>query len=105
MTTVEGHCDRAILLEGGEIVEAGDPGDVARRYLQLNFEHRRAGGRVRGRPLQPAASRRPSSSRRGSSAPDGEPVDQLRAGQPIRLEATIEAVGADRAPDLRLPGR
>lgn len=37
MPSVEAHCDRAILLENGHIDRAGDPADVARRYLELNF--------------------------------------------------------------------
>ncbi len=92
MGTVEGHCDRAILLEGGAIAEAGDSGDVARRYLQLNFEQRQAavqsedvrlagGGHDVARFLEPRIL-----------GPDGEPASSIEAGQPIRLEATIEAV-------------
>ena len=38
MRAVGRFCDRAMLLERGRIDELGDPGDVARRYLQLNFE-------------------------------------------------------------------
>jgi ABC-2 type transport system ATP-binding protein len=37
MAAVEAHCDRAILLEDGLIDRAGDPAEVARRYLALNF--------------------------------------------------------------------
>ncbi len=89
MSTVEGHCDRAILLEGGAIVEAGDSGDVARRYMQLNFEHRRseiesedvhfAVGAEIARFLDTAVL-----------GADGAPVTSIEAGQPIRLVATIE---------------
>ena len=42
MHSVEAHCDRAILLEDGHIDRAGDPGEVARRYLELNFPDDRA---------------------------------------------------------------
>jgi ABC-type polysaccharide/polyol phosphate transport system ATPase subunit len=38
MHTVERTCDRALLLERGEIVELGDPTTVAREYNRLNFE-------------------------------------------------------------------
>ena len=37
---VQRHCDRALMIEDGEIELAGDPGDVSRRYLEVNFEHR-----------------------------------------------------------------
>jgi ABC-2 type transport system ATP-binding protein len=38
MTTVERYCHRAMLIDGGRIRHIGDPGDVGRHYLQLNFE-------------------------------------------------------------------
>jgi ABC-type polysaccharide/polyol phosphate transport system ATPase subunit len=38
MTTVERYCHRAMLIDGGKIQHLGDPGDVGRQYLQLNFE-------------------------------------------------------------------
>jgi ABC-type polysaccharide/polyol phosphate transport system ATPase subunit len=37
MGTVERFCDRAMLLEQGELIEIGDPGHVARRYNEVNF--------------------------------------------------------------------
>jgi ABC-type polysaccharide/polyol phosphate transport system ATPase subunit len=37
MNTVERVCDRAMLLEGGRIVEVGDPRRVASRYNEINF--------------------------------------------------------------------
>jgi len=38
MATVEEYCNRAMLIEDGEIRQIGDPAEVGRRYLQLNFE-------------------------------------------------------------------
>ena len=38
MVAVEHYCHRAMLLSHGQVVELGDPGEVARRYLRLNFE-------------------------------------------------------------------
>ena len=43
MTAVEDYCHRAMLLSDGQLIEIGDPGDVARRYLQVNFEQRAEG--------------------------------------------------------------
>jgi ABC-type polysaccharide/polyol phosphate transport system ATPase subunit len=37
MAAVERFCHRAMLLERGEMVEIGEPRDVAARYLELNF--------------------------------------------------------------------
>jgi ABC-type polysaccharide/polyol phosphate transport system ATPase subunit len=38
MSAVEHYCHRAMLLHDGEVRAMGDPGEVARRYLRLNFE-------------------------------------------------------------------
>jgi ABC-type polysaccharide/polyol phosphate transport system ATPase subunit len=38
MPTVETYCHRAMLLDGGEIQHVGDPAEIGRRYLRLNFQ-------------------------------------------------------------------
>jgi ABC-2 type transport system ATP-binding protein len=38
MTTVEKYCHRAMLIDAGKIQYIGDPAEVGRRYLRLNFE-------------------------------------------------------------------
>jgi ABC-type polysaccharide/polyol phosphate transport system ATPase subunit len=38
MSTVEKYCDRAMLISDGKIEHLGDPAEVGRRYLRLNFE-------------------------------------------------------------------
>jgi ABC-type polysaccharide/polyol phosphate transport system ATPase subunit len=38
MTTVEEYCHRAMLISDGRIQHIGDPDEVGRRYLRLNFE-------------------------------------------------------------------
>jgi ABC-type polysaccharide/polyol phosphate transport system ATPase subunit len=43
MSAVEQYCHRAMLLDGGKIVEIGDPDEVARRYLRINFAKPSAG--------------------------------------------------------------
>jgi ABC-type taurine transport system ATPase subunit len=44
MDQVQRFCDRAMLLERGNVVQIGDPREVARRYLELNFAPRDAEG-------------------------------------------------------------
>jgi ABC-2 type transport system ATP-binding protein len=44
MGAVEHYCHRAMLLHDGEVMTIGDPGDVARSYLRLNFQHAPARG-------------------------------------------------------------
>jgi ABC-type polysaccharide/polyol phosphate transport system ATPase subunit len=41
MGAVERFCDRAMLLERGEVVDIGDPAGIARQYNRLNFERDR----------------------------------------------------------------
>ena len=38
MSTVESYCDRAMLISDGKIQHLGDPGEIGREYLRLNFE-------------------------------------------------------------------
>jgi ABC-type polysaccharide/polyol phosphate transport system ATPase subunit len=38
MGTVEAYCDRAILISEGQIQHVGDPAEVGREYLRLNFD-------------------------------------------------------------------
>jgi ABC-type polysaccharide/polyol phosphate transport system ATPase subunit/ABC-type polysaccharide/polyol phosphate export permease len=38
MRSVRRFCDRAMLLEQGQVLEAGEPGEVARQYEDLNLE-------------------------------------------------------------------
>ena len=41
MSTVEEYCHRAMLIDGGHVQHIGEPGEVGRRYLELNFERGR----------------------------------------------------------------
>lgn len=90
MNTVAGHCDRAILLEEGRIIASGDSKDVARRYLELNFEHRRAEEskdvHLQGGDTEVA---RFIDVRVVDKA--GNPATSLEAGDPIRIEIVVEA--------------
>lgn len=38
MTSVEEYCHRAMLIDDGKVLHIGEPGEVGRHYLQLNFE-------------------------------------------------------------------
>jgi ABC-type polysaccharide/polyol phosphate transport system ATPase subunit len=38
MKTVEEYCHRAMLIEGGEIRRLGDPAEIGRQYMRLNFQ-------------------------------------------------------------------
>ncbi len=46
MGAVEHYCHRAMLLNDGIVTAIGDPGEVARKYLRLNFEQAPTGAGV-----------------------------------------------------------
>jgi ABC-type polysaccharide/polyol phosphate transport system ATPase subunit len=50
MGSVERFCDRAMLLERGEVVDIGNPAAIARRYNELNFNRVRHEARQYGGP-------------------------------------------------------
>jgi ABC-2 type transport system ATP-binding protein len=87
MATVQGLCDRAMLIHDGELRHLGDPEETALRYYRLNF----------GGPGAEAAD--------GGSVPDvnvrvidawlenplGERVENVEQGEPIGLCVEFEA--------------
>lgn len=86
MTTVEEYCHRAMLIDSGEIQQIGDPGEIGRQYLRINFQ--------------------PTSDIGGEAAPvvsegarlldawiedaAGERASGVESGETINLRATIE---------------
>jgi ABC-type polysaccharide/polyol phosphate transport system ATPase subunit len=86
MTTVEKYCHRAMLIDGGKIQHIGDPAEVGRRYLRLNFERENQPG--------PNASTDTSDDLALLDAwiedPDGERISNVEHGSEIRLRAELE---------------
>ena len=62
MSDMKRFCDRALLLERGMPILLGDPGEVAERYLEVNFEQARAAATAAGRQLPRSRRRRWSKS-------------------------------------------
>ena len=89
MSTVERMCDRALLLEQGELAFLGDPQEAALRYLRVNFAREHAspdpdpsGGvwDVNVRPVDAWLENRA-----------GERVENVEQGEPIGLRIVVEA--------------
>jgi ABC-type polysaccharide/polyol phosphate transport system ATPase subunit len=94
MAAVETYCDRAMLIADGKIEGLGDPGEIASKYLRLNFS-----GPADGSHASPPVP--------GSKQPDleddikligawvenkdGERTNSVEHGAPIRLLAEVEA--------------
>jgi ABC-2 type transport system ATP-binding protein len=86
MATVETYCHRAMLIDGGKVHAAGDPVEVGREYLRLNFERGSAevgaslpeyGDEVRLLDIW-------------IEGPDGQRQDSVEASTQIRLRADLE---------------
>ena len=89
MATVQGMCDRAMLLHDGVLRYVGDPEEAALRYYRLNF----GGSDGEGKEGQPSAV--PDIHARLVRAwledEAGERVENVEQGQPIRIEVVLEA--------------
>ncbi len=93
MSAVEHYCHRAMLLHDGVVKASGDPGEVARSYLRLNFEQaptqlgRRRGERHRRRdhPTTPGSRARTASGRRRSST-----ARRCASARPLEARRDVE---------------
>jgi ABC-2 type transport system ATP-binding protein len=92
MGTVEEYCHRAMLISGGKIELIGDPGAVGRKYLQLNFEEERSSlsDDAPSEPLPASDSVRLLEAHLVDEK--GAPITALPNDQPIRVQATLEAL-------------
>lgn len=88
MSAVEHYCHRAMLLHDGNLVAEGDPKEVARSYLRLNFE----GPPSRGADGDWGESADVRLVEAEIEGPDGTPVEGVESGTPLRLNAAFEAV-------------
>jgi ABC-2 type transport system ATP-binding protein len=89
MSAVQGYCHRAMLLEQGNLEFIGDPEEAGRRYLQINFEQVSDEVAGRGDVGYPDVHARLVEASLGDRS--GRPVESVPEGEPIRLEATLEA--------------
>ncbi|MEX2447407.1 MAG: ABC transporter ATP-binding protein [Solirubrobacterales bacterium] len=88
MSTVERFCHRAMLIEDGRVQHLGEPSEVGRRYLRLNFE--------RGSEVVPGATAEASGEVRLLEVwiedADGARQTNVEHGQPVRLRVGLEAL-------------
>ena len=88
MGTIEEYCDRALLLDDGEITHMGEPEEVAQAYLRLNFDtigERRQSfeGQTGEEDVEVV--------RAWLEDGAGREVGTLEQGQPINLRIEVEA--------------
>ena len=93
MPMIEQFSHRALLLNDGVIDVIGDPGDVARRYLDLNLAHIEAG---------PTESRATVARPIGAWASDteGKRLDVVTAGETLVLNLEVDVRERVERPDL-----
>jgi ABC-type polysaccharide/polyol phosphate transport system ATPase subunit len=87
MTTVERYCDRAMLIDAGHIQQLGDPGEVGRKYLQLNFER---GSEVGGATVPGASTDEVRLLDAWLESEEGERVANVQGGGEIGLRVEVE---------------
>ncbi len=111
MATAQRFCHRAMLLERGKIDLSGDPAHVARRYLELNFDHHPEATPPSTALPDTDASDSPDAEGRLERArildvwvedDAGHRVDSLGDGQRIHLHALVEACAPLEPPRILL---
>lgn len=88
MTTVEEYCHRAMLIDEGQIHHIGDPAEVGRRYLRLNFEK----GSEAGSGAAPEASDEVRLLDAWIEDSEGSRLTNLEQGQEIHLRVELEVM-------------
>ncbi len=98
MQMIERFCQRAMLLHRGAVADIGDPGSVARRYLELNFEEDDEASVTAGRPED--VSHGVAIGDVWIERPDGRRVDSVGQGDPLVIRAEIEALQRIDDPEI-----
>ena len=88
MATVEEYCHRAMLIDGGEIQHLGDPAEVGRRYVRLNFER----GSETGAGPESEGSDEVRLLDAWVEDPAGKRLTTLEQGNGIRLRVELEVM-------------
>jgi ABC-2 type transport system ATP-binding protein len=89
MSTVEEYCDRAMLIHEGDIDQIGDPGEVGRRYLELNFERLTQTSRHLPETEKSTAVQLVGARINGA---EGHAVKAIAYGEELRFEVEVEAL-------------
>jgi ABC-2 type transport system ATP-binding protein len=85
MAVVQSLCDRAMLIEDGELRHIGEPEDTAMRYLRANF----AGSPSAEEGATVNLNARVVRAELTGEA--GEPIENLEQGSPLRVDIVVEA--------------
>ncbi|MGZ4180371.1 MAG: ABC transporter ATP-binding protein [Solirubrobacteraceae bacterium] len=90
MGAVERFCDRAMLLERGEVVDIGDPASIARQYNHLNFHYDREQTRLSQTAPLPARDAQVAQVENAwFASPDGEVIVTTNQGEPCDIRMQV----------------
>ena len=89
MSTVQGFCDRALLIHDGEPRYLGDPVEAAMRYYRLNFRGSDGKDHQATTAGVPDVNARLLEARLTDEV--GTTVESVEQGEPIRLDVVLEA--------------
>src|SRR5215207_60298 len=90
MTAVQRYCHRAMLLDEGRVTYLGEAEEAGRQYLRMNFAKRDLGETgADGLTLVPDLLARVTDA--WIEDDEGERMENIEAGHPIRINAVIEA--------------
>jgi ABC-type polysaccharide/polyol phosphate transport system ATPase subunit len=98
MIAVQRYCHRAMLLDEGRLRYIGDPEEAGRQYLRMNFAKRRATADG-GKEIAIVSDFLVHIREAWLENERGERVENVEAGEPIRLRTVVEA-----RQDLENPG-
>jgi ABC-2 type transport system ATP-binding protein len=91
MPMVQSLCDRAMLLEEGEIRFLGEPEDTALRYYRMNFAGRVLEARDKASEELPTVEINARTVQARLRGLDGEPAENVEEGVPIDVDIVLEA--------------
>jgi ABC-2 type transport system ATP-binding protein len=93
MSTVQEHCDRAMLVHDGELKFIGDPEETAARYYRLNFAVARDQAEDQLDAQLNAVSDDDAARVISARLTDegGQTIRNIEHGEPLRLEAVLHA--------------
>ena len=89
MASVDAYCHRAMLIDDGHVVEIGEPHEVGRKYLRLNFESSAGSGADVSGASRDASVRMLDACLLGA---DGEPASTVEQGEQLRMRLRVEAL-------------
>jgi ABC-2 type transport system ATP-binding protein len=106
MGSVERFCDRAMLLEQGNVVLIGDPAEVAELYVDMNFRRKNAETSSEHSSHETLSARDESCPARfvfgQAEEENGVGVYAVVAGRKCRLRVRVEALDVVQAPAVTL---